>query len=226
MLARPLISLVTDRRRLAQRLGLDPDGELTGQRLADLVAGAADAGIHLVQVRENDLPTRVLADWIRRFLEIAEGTRTRIIVNDRLDVALVAGAHGVHLKDGSVAIQRIRAAAPPAFLVGQSIHSPEDAADAAADYLVFGTVFSTRSKPRSHETAGLAGLEAAVRRARVPVLGIGGVNLTQLPKVAGAGAAGIAGVDMFLPGAPGLVGHLRKIAGEVRQMFDTAGSAL
>jgi thiamine-phosphate diphosphorylase len=225
MSPRPLICLVTDRRRLAERLELDPEGALIAERLADLVALAAEAGIDLVQVRENDLPAAAMADWVRRLLETMRGTRTRIVVNDRLDVALAASAHGVHFKDGAVALEPVRAAAPAGFLIGQSIHSPERAADASADYLVFGTVFSTRSKLDGHDLAGLAGLQAAVRQARVPVLAIGGVKLTHLAEVAATGAAGIAAVDLFLPDGRDMVVRLHRISEEVRQTFDSVGPA-
>jgi thiamine-phosphate diphosphorylase len=225
MSPRPLICLVTDRRRLAERLGLDPEGTPIAECLADLVARAAEAGIDLVQVRENDLPAAAMADWVRRLLETVRGTRTRIVVNDRLDVALATSAHGMHLKDGAVALEPVRAAAPAGFLIGQSIHSPERAADASADYLVFGTVFPTRSKLEAHDLAGLAGLRAAVRQARVPVLAIGGVKLTHLAGVAATGAAGIAAVDLFLPDGPDMVVPLQRISEQVRQTFDSVGPA-
>jgi thiamine-phosphate diphosphorylase len=159
---------------------------------------------------------------VRRFVETARGTGTRIVVNDRLDVALAARAHGVHVKDGAIALGRIRAAAPEGFLVGQSIHSPERAAESDADYLVFGTVFPTRSKGEAHALAGLAGLEGAARRSRVPVLAIGGVKVAHLADLARTGAAGIAAVDLFLPDGPGRAAPLHEIAAEVRRSFDTA----
>jgi thiamine-phosphate diphosphorylase len=220
-----LICLVTDRHRLSQRLAVNPDGGEMLERLADLVGMASAAGIDLVQVRENDLDGQTMVGWVRRFIETARGTATRIVVNDRFDVALAARAHGVHLKDGAVALARIRAAAPEGFLIGQSVHSPERAGESDADYLVFGTVFPTRSKAEAHALAGLTGLEAAARRSRVPVLGIGGVKVAQLADLARTGAAGIAAVELFLPGGPGLVAPLPEIAAEVRRSFDTAGPA-
>jgi thiamine-phosphate diphosphorylase len=210
---------------LAGRLALDPDGPRTIAGLADLVERAADAGIDLVQMRESDLAGDAATRWARRFVEIVKGTETRIIVNDRLDVALAAGAHGVHLKDGPVAIDRIRAAAPTGFVIGQSIHSPNGVVSTGADYLVFGTVFSTRSKPHLNELAGLEGLREAVRNAPVPVLCIGGVKRAYLAAIAGTGAAGIAAVDLFLPDGPGLVAPLRETARQVRHAFDTARPA-
>jgi thiamine-phosphate pyrophosphorylase len=223
MLPRPLICLVTDRRRLAERLGLHPDSADTAASLLELVGQAAAADIPLVQVRENDLGGRVLADLVRRCLAVVRASHSRIIVNDRLDVALATGAAGVHLKDGSIAVSRVRALAPPGFLVGESVHDPGQAAESQADYVVFGTVFSTRSKSTDRPLAGLTGLRQAAR-ARVPVLAIGGIDRSRLVEVAKAGAAGVAGVDLFLPPASGLVAPLREVSALVRQAFDSAGS--
>ena len=221
----PVICFVTDRHRLAQRLGLDPNGEEIFAQLADVVAAAADAGIDLVQVRDNDLDAGRLVDCVGRLVERVQGSRSRIVVNDRFDIALAAAAHGVHLKDQTVSIGRIREAAPHRFLVGQSIHSPDGATESAVDYLIFGTVFPTRSKPELQTGAGLAGLEAAVRRARVPVLGIGGVQIGDFQAMAAAGAGGIAGLDLFLPSGPGEPAALHEIAAEARRVFDSAGSS-
>lgn len=222
MWPRPVICFVTDRHRLAERLALDPAGDEVLERLAGLVGGAADAGVDLVQVREADLDGQSLAAYVRRLVERVQGSRTRILVNDRLDVALAAGAQGVHLKDAPVSVERIRATAPDGFLIGQSIHSPEDAADSSADYLIFGAVFPSRSKPDLPAGAGLAGLEAAASRARVPVLGIGGVNRTHFPAIAATGAAGIAAIDLFLPPGPGVAVALQDIVAEARRTFDSA----
>jgi thiamine-phosphate diphosphorylase len=211
MLPRPLICLVTDRRRLAERLGLHPDSTETARHLIALVELAAAADIPMVQVRENDLPGRTLADLVRQFLAVVRKSSTRIIVNDRLDVALATGAPGVHLKERAVAVSRVRALAPPGFLVGESVHEPEQAADSLADYVLFGTVFPTRSKPPDWRIAGLTGLCQAAQ-SRVPVVAIGGIDRRRLVAVARTGAAGIAGVDLFLPTAPGLVAPLQEIA--------------
>jgi thiamine-phosphate diphosphorylase len=218
MWPRPVICFVTDRRRLAARLERDPDSPQILEDLASRVQTAAEAGIDLVQVRENDLPTRAMTDWIRRLVAIVRGTRTRIVVNDRLDVALAAGAHGVHLKDAPIALERIRAVVPGGFLVGQSIHSPERAGESTADYLVFGSLFATRSKPGTRPV-GLGALESAVRRARAPVLGIGGVNRAYLSAIAATGAAGIAAVDLFLPSGSDAREPLHEIATAVRETF-------
>jgi thiamine-phosphate pyrophosphorylase len=219
----PVICLVTDRHRLAQRLALDPDGEPILTLLVEIVGAAAEAGIDLVQVREADLDAQRLIAVVHRLVRQTRGTKTRVVVNDRLDVALAAEAHGVHLKDRPVSAARIRAAAPDAFLIGQSIHSPGRAAGSDADYLVFGTVFQTSSKPELRAVAGLAGLAAAAKNAGVPVLGIGGVTVSRFGAMAAAGADGFAAVDLFLPSESGRPAPFHEIIAEARETFDTAG---
>jgi len=125
------------------------------------------------------------------------GTATRVIVNDRLDIALAARAHGVQLRGSSLPAARVRPAVPRGFLIGQSVHSAEEAAAArAADFLLFGTVFATASKP-GLSPAGLQALAAAVRSTAGPVLAVGGVSAVNIPHLIEAGAAGFAAITMF-----------------------------
>jgi thiamine-phosphate pyrophosphorylase len=213
-----VICLVTDRYRLAARLALDPDSEQILERLERLIAVGAEAGVDLVQVRDGSLSASVLAGLVRRLVATVRSTATRIVVNDRFDVALAAGAHGLHLKDASIDIQRIRASAQRGFLIGQSIHSADRAPDVAADYAIFGTVFATRSKPGA-EAAGLTALERVVRRARVPVLAIGGVKVEHFDAIAATGAGGFAAVDVFLPSGPDSEPALRDIVDRAHFTF-------
>ena len=188
---KPVICLVTDRRRLSGG---------SEAALIDRVAAAARAGVHLIQIRERDLDARALTRIAAAAVDAACGTSARILVNDRTDVALAAGAHGVHLRGDSVAAARVREIVPPGFLVGRSVHSPEEAARVTQagglDYLLFGTVFDTSSKP------GLTGsgpetLAAVARVTPLPVLGIGGMTVSRMGMVAQAGAAGFAGIGLF-----------------------------
>lgn len=186
----PVLCLVTDRRRAA-----------TTDALVRRVAIAAGAGVHLVQVREPDLDTRALLDLVKRLVAAVRGSRTRVVVNDRLDVALAAGAHGAHLPGSSLPAARARALAPPGFLLGRSVHATDEAAGACAggglDYLVFGTVFATGSKPEGR-AAGAAALEEAVAvAAGVPVLGIGGVTVARAGAIARTGSVGLAAIGLF-----------------------------
>jgi thiamine-phosphate pyrophosphorylase len=184
--------MVTDRRRLGA------GGEAA---LIRRVAAAARAGIHLIQIRERDMPDGALLTLVTQAVEAVRGTRTRILVNDRVDVALAAGAHGVHLRGDSVPAYRVRAVAPSPFLVGRSVHTREEieqaAAEGAVDYLLFGTVFETASKP-DRPSAGLAVLTENIKvAARLPMLAIGGITLDTVGRLRDSGCAGFAAIGQF-----------------------------
>jgi thiamine-phosphate diphosphorylase len=122
-----------------------------------------------------------------------------VVVNDRVDVALACGADGVHLRHDSVRVQAVRTIAPHGFLVGRSVHGPAEAEGAGpVDYLIAGTVFPTPSKPAATPTLGLDGLAEVVRTVPIPVLAIGGITRDRLDEVATTGAAGVAGIGLFI----------------------------
>jgi thiamine-phosphate pyrophosphorylase len=186
----PVLCLITDRRRWG--------GQWRNPLVAQ-VAAAARAGIQLIQVREPDLAAGALRDLVGRCLEAVRGTPARVVVNDRLDVALAAGAHGVHLRGDSMPARRVRSHCPRPFLIGSSVHAVEDvrrADSAVLDYLVFGTVFATASKP-GRPPAGVETLADAVRATTIPVLAVGGVTFDTMPAVRRAGAAGAAAIGVF-----------------------------
>lgn len=192
----PVLCLITDRRRMS------PPSE---DALVEAVRSAAMAGVHLVQVRERDLEGRLLFHLVRRLMGAVAGTAARILVNDRLDVALAAGAHGVHLRGDSMAASRVRALARPPFLVGRSVHGVDETKaiveDGGVDFLLFGPVFPTASKPGA-AGAGLDALRRVVEVSPVPVLAVGGLTLDRIKEVAGAGAAGVAGISLFAASSP------------------------
>jgi thiamine-phosphate diphosphorylase len=184
-----MFCLVTDRRRLGATAGA----------VVEQARVAIAAGIDLIEVRERDLEAAALAALVARVVEAARGSSTRVLVNDRLDIAIAVGAAGVHLRADSIPVAAARRLAPKPFLVGRSVHSVDEARDAAdADYLIAGTVFPSSSKPGVTRWLGVDGLAAIVRAAAVPVLGIGGVTLDRLDDLAAAGAAGVAAIGMFL----------------------------
>lgn len=191
---RPVLCLVTDR----ARLGAAQQGD-AGATLA-LIRRAAAAGIDLVQIRETGLTDRALGALVEHAVEAARGTSTRILVNDRVDIALAHGADGVHLKGNSVPAARVREHAPADWIVGRSIHAPDAGRAVAAggrlDYLTFGTVFPTTSKP-GRRAAGAELLRQAAEALPLPVLAIGGVTRERIPAVAASGAAGLAAIGMF-----------------------------
>jgi thiamine-phosphate diphosphorylase len=217
-----MICLVTDRRRLSA-------GHDAADRLVELVAAAARAGVDLIQVRERDLAARDLVGLVRRCLDAVSGTPARVLVNDRVDVALAARAHGVHLRADSIDAPAARAMLPPNALVGQSIHSVEEAAAhsraGGVDYLILGTLFPTASKDATQRLTSLDELSAACRVSAVPVLAIGGISVERAPAAARAGASGVASVGVFIPpdGQP-RDAHVRRIVADLRRAFDTCGA--
>jgi len=164
---------------------------------------AIEAGVDMVQVREPDLDARLLYDWVVAMVALTGGSSTRVLVNDRVDVAMAAGAHGVHLRSDSVPAAAVRRMAPRHFLIGRSVHGPEEAAALAgeADYLSAGTVWTTASKPAGRVLLGPEGLAEVAKVANVPVLAIGGVTLARIGTVAQAGAAGAAAIGLFISDA-------------------------
>ena len=219
-----MICLVTDRMRLSS-------GADNVDRLVDLVGAAAGAQIDLVQVRERDLDTRALVALVGRCVRAVEGSRTKVVVNDRADAVVAAGAHGVHLRADSIEASAVRRLLGSEAIVGRSVHTAAEAAamadaDSGIDYLVFGTLYATPSKEAGHRVATFDDLRLACRvAAGVPVLAIGGLTVDRAADVARAGAAGVAGIGLFIP-PPGVSAdrHLEAIAEALRRTFDTCGA--
>lgn len=221
-----IVTLVTDRRRLSANPALDESLRC----VAEQVRYATEAGIDFVQVREPDLPAAALAILVSRVVELTRGTATRVLVNDRLDVALAVGADGVHLRADSIDCAAVRRLAAPPFVIGRSVHSIDEAiAAAGADYLIAGTVWPSQSKDTGHHllgTTGLAGIAAAVQ---VPVLAIGGVTRDRIADVAASGSAGIAAIGLFIDSTKGAVCRatsLRELIDNLRVAFDASRSGL
>jgi thiamine-phosphate pyrophosphorylase len=219
------VCLVTDRRRLA-----GADATFAGARGAvrAQVRDAVAAGVDLIQVREGDLASADLAALVTDLLAVTRASATRLVVNDRLDVALACGADGVHLRGDSIAPAAARRLAPAGFLIGRSVHTPAEAAAAAgADYLIAGAVFATGSKPATTPWLGLDGLRSIARASSAPVLAIGGVTIDRLAEIAAAGAAGIAAIGLFQPaaGASQRPFSLEELVSGVHRRFDSLRTA-
>jgi thiamine-phosphate pyrophosphorylase len=186
--------MVTD----LKRSGSDGDA-------AALVRGcgrAARAGATIIQVRERGLDDRALFDLTTAIVCETAASGAKVVVNDRLDIAMAGGAAGVHLPAHGAGAARVRAAAPAGFLIGRSVHTIEEAVaaerSAACDYLIFGTVFETIGKPAGHRAAGVEMLSRVCAAVSLPVVAIGGIVADRAREVAAAGAAGIAGIGFFL----------------------------
>jgi thiamine-phosphate pyrophosphorylase len=216
-----MVCLVTDRRRLGAAIGARPADWIDA--LEAQVTAAARAGVDFIQVREADLEARELAGLVRTLLRACQGTPARILVNDRVDVALATKAAGVHLKELSFPPDEVRRIVPPGFVIGCSVHEPAGAAARrSADYLIAGTVQPTVSK-RPADYLEWEGLKAVVDAARgTPVLGIGGLDVRSIPFLAGSCAAGLAAVGAFIPAAgQELPRFLQKRVADMRFAFDS-----
>jgi len=208
-----ILCVVTDRRRLGGSL----------DALVEQARAAAAAPIDLLHLRERDLEAAALVALAARILEAARGSRMRVVINDRVDVALACGADGVHLRGDSMPTAAARALAPPPIVLGRSIHTIQDASAAGdVDYLVAGSVFPSASKPGADRWLGADGLRAIVKAARAPVLAIGGVTLEKVADLAAAGAAGVAAIGLF---STIDATAMHRIACEVRSRFDSVKTA-
>ena len=166
-----------------------------------LVRAAVDAEVPLFQIREKSLRARVLFDLVARAAEITRGSRTRLLVNDRPDIARAAGADGVHLTSNSLPVEVVRNICGAEFLIGVSTHSVDEAGaarDAGADFVVFGPVFETESKRAYGEPQGLDKLRDVTRAlGEFPVVAIGGITLENVEECFKAGASGVAAIRML-----------------------------
>jgi thiamine-phosphate pyrophosphorylase len=154
-------------------------------------------GIDLIQLRERDLAARELFHLAEAVLRMPNPGGTRLLINDRTDVALACGAAGVHLRGKSVAPSHVRAITPPGFLIGVSCHSVEEvrrAEDEGASFAVLAPIFATPGKGPALGTCALA---EAARSVRLPVLALGGITKERIQECTAAGAAGIAGISLF-----------------------------
>ena len=187
-----------------------------GSSLPALLAQAIGCGVALIQIRQKFMETRPLIDLAGPAIERARGTPSRIVINDRLDVALALGAAGVHLGNHSLPAQAVRPIVPPGFLVGVSCHSLEDAQaaeSAGADYLLLGPVFETPSKRAYGPPLGPLGLDLfrqIAAQVKTPTLALGGITLDRVKPCLDAGAAGIAAIRLF-EDAPSLAGRVDEL---------------
>ena len=188
-LVRPIVCLITT-------------GEATDANLADttekiltIIRVAIDEKVSLLQIREKKLSAKSLFNLSEAAARLVKGSATRLLVNDRADIALAAGADGVHLATDSLSVAVIRKSFPPEFIIGVSTHSISAAAEASrqgADFALFGPVFETpgKGKPR-----GIDELRDVCEQLHpFTVVGLGGIDESNSDDVFAAGASGIAAI--------------------------------
>jgi len=168
--------------------------------LISCVRRAVEWGVDFIQIRERDLKDRALFELTRRVVAATRGSKCRVLVNGRADIALAAGAHGVHLPSTGLQISDVREWFPGDLLIGVSVHTfPEirRACAQQADYLLLGHVFPTESKIGYGSPLGLRRLKKACSSFSVPILGLGGIKPDSIRSVLDCGAAGVAGIGLF-----------------------------
>ena len=187
----------------------------------DLARAYLDGGARLLQLRASSVDAATQLGWCREIVRLAAPFGARVIVNDRCDLALMAGAAGVHLGQHDLPVEAARRLLGPAALIGVSTHDAQQV-DAAVrqpvSYLAIGPVYDTRTKETGHAAVGLE----AVRRTRGvggtrPVVAIGGITLATAPEVIAAGAASVALITDLLVGD--------DPARRVREYVDALGGA-
>ena len=177
----PCLCLVTDRARMAS-------GDLV-----DTARAAVDGGVGMVQLREKDCPAGELLSLARQLRYVTED-RALLVVNDRVDIALLSGADGVQLGENGLDAASARRLVGADMLIGRSVHSVAGAVEAeadGADFLVLGTIFETASHPGG-QTGGLGLVREVSARVSVPVIGIGGITASNVAGLVEAGAEGAA----------------------------------
>lgn len=187
--------------------------------LLRLIEAAVATGIDLVQIREKQLTAKALYELTEAAARIARGSVTRLLVNDRADIAVGGGAHGVHLATDSLAPDVIRSTFGDDFLIGASTHSLQQASTAqslGADFVVLGPVFETSSKREYGAPLGVETLDqVSTQLWPFPVLALGGIKRGNVAKVARTKASGIAAISMLSN-----ANQLDRIVAEIRHNLE------
>lgn len=195
---KPLIFLISSG-SLTDENFLDSSVHLVGK-----FSEAARSGVDFIQIREKKISAMNLLELVRRVVSEISDTHCRVVVNERFDVAIVAGAHGVHLTSTSIPAEIVRSNVPDGFIIGKSAHSISEIENAkkSVDYLFFGPIFDTPSKIGIIESKGVEELKRAVDAASPrPVIALGGIKIQNVNEVSKSGVIGIAGIGLFEFGA-------------------------
>lgn len=192
-----------------------PDNFETQRKLIlDSIRSAVECGISCVQIREKLLTAKLLYQLVTEVADLTRSSSTRLLVNDRVDIAVAAGADGVHLTSNSMSAGDVRTAFWDEILIAVSTHSlagAEAAASEGADLVVFGPIFKT---PGKGDPVGLTELATVCAKvAPFPVLALGGVDAENFQQVIDAGAAGFAGIRCFNDAY-----SLRRIANQIEYL--------
>ncbi len=163
--------------------------------LVTAVKKALKGGIRAVQLREKDMGTRDLLQLAYKMRRLTKEHKATLFINDRFDIALAVGADGVHLTQSSIPVAMVRESVKKKLLIGVSTHSMKEARDAekgGADFITFGPVYSTPSKLKYGKPVGIDALKQVIRKIKIPVFAIGGINGSRINVIRNTGAQGVA----------------------------------
>lgn len=182
----PTLYVVTDRHQVGEKDFLEVLKRVISQ-----------GGI-MLQLREKDLPTQTLLQYVKTLSFCAKQSQVPLLVNDRVDVVLATDADGVHLRGSSLPVREARQLLGPKRLIGVSVHSVKEAIQCeqeGANFIVLGPIYDTPSKRAYGPPVGLSVLEEATRRCQIPIFAIGGVGVPQVKDIQNAGAYGVAAIS-------------------------------
>lgn len=186
---KPIVYLITEGNLTAENFVENK------KRFFSLIAAAAENEISLVQIREKKIPARLLFELTVEAVKITKNSKTKLLVNDRADIAVAAKADGVHLTENSVAPAIIRRAFSSEFIVGVSAHSAETAEKAkkqSADFVTFSPIFAS---PNKGEPKGLEKMSQVCEELKpFPIIALGGIDETNYKTVLKSGASGFAAI--------------------------------
>jgi len=206
---KPLIYLITD-------------GEITAENFREksaetlkLTEKAVEAKVSLIQIREKQLSAKQFFELTAKAAQITKNSKTKLLVNDRADIALAADADGVHLTANSLSAEIIRANFPAKFIIGVSAHSLTEVEKAkleGADFATFSPIFATVSKEKYGAPQGVAALREVVETfGEFPVIALGGIDENNFGEALKSGASGIAAIQFFNDAE-----KLKEIVGKIR----------
>jgi len=209
--------LITDRKLIADRYSL-----------IAAVRQALKGGVKAIQLREKDLDTRELLKLAYKMREVTAKYDARLFINDRFDIALAAGADGVHLTQNSIPADVVRKVVHAShvtrhtsrFLIGVSTHSLKEAREAeraGADFITLGPIYRTPSKLKYGKPLGLDKLVEISRKVRIPVFALGGIKSHRVKEAKKAGAYGVAMISEIF-GAEDIKGRAKEIDGLLRNI--------
>jgi thiamine-phosphate pyrophosphorylase len=175
-----------------------------GGDLLWVLEAALDGGVEAIQLREKDLGGRELFFLAESARKLTQRYHARLLINDRIDIALAVDADGVHLSTASIPIESARVLLGRQQLLGVSTHSLEEAAEAernGADFILFGPVYFTPSKASYGAPQGLAALKKIVEKISLPIYAIGGIKPENIADARCAGVRGVALISAVMSAA-------------------------